>query len=84
VSVHVVNKETYFYQIIKILGTSCDANEIQQLVLRGKEFISASNPTPPFLLPIKSREEIVINEFAHNLRFSRIHRQFISLHSTTI
>lgn len=73
VSVHIVSKETGFYKIIKILGTSCDANEIEQLVLRGKQFISASNPAQPFLLPIKSREEIVIDEFVHSLRSSQIH-----------
>ena len=73
ISVHVVSKETGSYKIIKVLGTSCDAQEIEQLVLRGKQFINAGNPAQPWLLPVKTSEELAVEEFIHNLKSSQIH-----------
>ena len=73
ISVHVVSKETGSYKIIKVLGTSCDAQEIEQLVLRGKQFINAGNPAQPWLLPVKTSEELAVEEFIYNLKSSQIH-----------
>lgn len=73
VSVHIVSKEGGFYQTIKTLGSSRDVHEIEQLVLRGKQFILAGNPAQPWLLPVKTREEIAVEEFVDGLRSAQIH-----------
>ena len=73
ISVHIVSKEGGVYKTIKTIGTSCDAHEIEQLVLRGKQFLCADNSAQPWLLPVKTREEIAVEEFVHGLRSAQIH-----------
>ena len=72
VSVQIINKDNG-YKVVRTIGSSYDANEIEQLVLRGKQFLSADNPAQPLLLPVKTREEIVIDEFVQGLKSSQIH-----------
>ena len=52
VSVQIINKDNG-YKVVRTIGSSYDANEIEQLVLRGKQFLSADNPAQPLLLRLK-------------------------------
>lgn len=72
VSVQVINKDNG-YRVVRTIGSSYDANEVEQLVLRGKQFINASNPAQPWLLQVKTREEIAIDEFVDGLSSAQIH-----------
>lgn len=72
VSVQIISKEDGNYRVIQTVGSSQDVHEIEQLVLQGKQIIHASAPEQPWLLPVKSREELAVEEFVAGLSSSQI------------
>lgn len=72
ISVHVIQKGNG-YKIVKTLGTSTDAAEIERLVIQGRQFIRSLQSAQPYLLPVASREDQVVKSFVSSLKSSQIH-----------
>ncbi|HBB66606.1 MAG: transposase [Elusimicrobia bacterium GWA2_56_46] len=72
ISVQVINKDNG-YKVVATIGASHDANEIERLVIRGRQFIKSLQPPQPYLFPNVSHEDQVINAFVDSLSSSQIH-----------
>jgi len=72
ISVQVIQKDTG-YKVIRTIGSSSDANTIERMVIQGKQFIKSLNPAQPYLLPVASREDQVVDAFIASLNSSQIH-----------
>ena len=72
ISVQVINKDNG-YKVVATIGASHDANEIERLVIRGRQFIKPLQPPQPYLFPNVSHEDQVINAFVDSLSSSQIH-----------
>lgn len=72
VSVQVIQKDNG-YKVVRTIGSSSDANEIEQLVIQGRQFIKSLEPAQPYLLPVASREDQAIDAFVASLNSSQIH-----------
>ena len=60
VSVQIISKENGYYQVVKTLGSSSDKDEIERLVLKGKSIIHAGPPGQPWLFPIKTEQDLIV------------------------
>lgn len=72
VSVQVIQKNNG-YKVVKTIGASSDAVEIERLVIQGRQFIKSLQPAQPYLLPVVSREDQVVEAFVSSLNSSQIH-----------
>jgi len=72
VSVQVIKKDNG-YKVVRPLGSPCDANEIERLVIHGKQFIKSLEPAQPYLLPVASHDEQLVDAFVSSLNSSQIH-----------
>ncbi len=72
VSIQVIQKNNG-YKVVKTIGASNDAVEIERLVIQGRQFIKSLQPAQPYLLPVASREDQVVEAFVSSLNSSQIH-----------
>lgn len=72
VSVQVIQKDNG-YKVVKTIGASSDAVEIERLEIQGRQFIKSLQPPRPYLLPVVSRNDQVVEVFASSLKSSQIH-----------
>jgi hypothetical protein len=66
-SVQIIEKRGGGYRVVQTLGSSRDVHEVEQLFLRGQQIVHAPAPTQPWLLPIKSKEDLAIESFVGSL-----------------
>lgn len=72
VSVQIIDKENGCYQVVETLGSSKDIHEIERLFLEGQQIIHAAQPGQQWLFPVKSKEELVIENFVGGLTNAQI------------
>jgi len=72
ISVQIIQKDNG-YKVFKTIGSSSDPDEIECLVLRGKHFIKSSDTQQPYLLPVASREDAVVDAFISDLANAQVH-----------
>lgn len=72
ISVQVIQKENG-YKVVRTIGSSSDANEVERLVIQGRRFIKSLQAPQPYLLPVASREDQVVDAFVASLSSSQIH-----------
>lgn len=72
ISVQVIKKDGG-YKVVRTIGSSHDANEIERLVIQGRQFIKSLQPAQPCLFPLASHDEQVIDAFVASLDSSQIH-----------
>lgn len=72
VSVQIIQKDNG-YKVFKTIGASSDPDEIERLVLRGKNFIRTSDTRQPYLLPVASREDAAVDAFIDELGNAQVH-----------
>lgn len=73
VTVQLVDKRNGRYRIAQTFGTSGDIHEIERLVLQAKQALHANPDGQPWLLPVKSREDLAIETFVTGLSSSQVH-----------
>ncbi len=72
ISVQVIQKDNG-YKVVRSIGSSSDAGEIERLVIQGRQYIKSLLPPQPYLLPVASHEGQVIDAFVASLNSSQIH-----------
>lgn len=72
VSVQVISKDTG-YRVVRTIGSSCDADEIERLVIQGHQFIKSLQPAQPSLFPVSSHDGQVVDAFVASLSGSQVH-----------
>ena len=72
VSVQLIEKKNGVYRVVRTLGSSSDPDEIQRLLLQGKQIIHTPPPGTQWLFPIKTKEDVVIENFVSGLSNTQI------------
>lgn len=73
VSVQIIDKKNGYYQVVNTIGSSHDIHEIERFVLEGQQIIHAPAPGQQWLFPVKSKQELAIENFVANLANAQIH-----------
>jgi transposase len=73
VSVQIIEKKEGRYKVVRTVGSSDDPNDIERFVLEGQQIIHAPKPGEQWLLPLKSPQELAIENFVANLSNAQIH-----------
>lgn len=72
VSVQIIDKQGGRYRVVRTIGSSCDAQEIESLTLQAQQTLNANAPGQPWLLAVKSPEEVAIETFVAGLSAAQI------------
>ena len=72
VSIQIITKKNGYYQVVQTLGSSKDIHEIERLFLRGQQIINAPPPGAQWLFPIKSKEDITVENFVADISNTQI------------
>lgn len=72
VSIQVIDK-TLGYKVVKTIGSARNANEIEMLLARAKEFIQTSDGKQTELFHSKTKEEVAVDNFLAELSNAQIH-----------
>lgn len=73
VSVQIIDKQGGKYRVAQTIGSSRDVQEIERFVLQANQALHASPLQQPWLLPVKSREEVAVEVFVASLATAQIH-----------
>jgi len=72
ISVQIIEKQDGRYRVVQTIGSSCDVQEVECLVMQAQQILHANPPDQPWLLPVKSREEVAIENFVAGLSTAHI------------
>jgi len=72
ISVQIIEKTGGGYRVVETLGSSRDVHEVERLFLQGQQIVHAPAPTQPWLLPVKSKEELAIESFVGSLSNAQV------------
>lgn len=72
VSVQIISKENGYYQVVETLGSSSDKDEIERLVLKGKSIVHAGPPGQPWLFPLRTQQDLIVENCYSSLSNKQI------------
>jgi hypothetical protein len=72
ISVQIIEKRDGRYHVVETVGSSRDIHEIERLVLQGKQILHSNPPGQPWLLSVKSSEDLVVEKFVAGLAAAQI------------
>ncbi|MEK7109659.1 MAG: IS1634 family transposase [Patescibacteria group bacterium] len=72
VSVQIIDKKNGCYQVVQTIGSSKDIHEIERFFLQGQQIIHAVPPGTQWLFPVKSKEELAVENFVANLSGAQV------------
>jgi transposase len=72
ISVQLIEKTDGVYRVVRTLGSSRDPDEIQRLLLQGKQIVHAPPPGTQWLFSIKTKEDAAIENFVSGLSNAQI------------
>lgn len=72
VSVQIIDRQGGRYRVAQTIGSSRDVQEIERFVLQANQALHANPPEQPWLLPVKSREEVAVEAFVASLATAQI------------
>lgn len=72
VSVQLIDKKAGGYRVARTLGSSRDIEEIERLVLQGKQIVHSNPPEQSWLFPVKSASDLAIESFVASLTTAQI------------
>lgn len=71
ISVQIIDKKNG-YKVIQTIGSSKDISEIERFCLQAKQIIHSPEPGQQMLFTIKSKEEMVVENFVENLANTQV------------
>jgi transposase len=72
VSVQIIEKRDGIYRVVQTLGSSLDVHDIERLVLQGQQIVHQAPPGTQWLFPVKSKEELTVENFVAGLSNAQI------------
>jgi hypothetical protein len=72
VSVQIIEKKKGCYRVIRTLGASRDLDEIERLLRQGQQIIHTPPTGTQWLFPLKSKEELAVENFVDELSNAHI------------
>jgi hypothetical protein len=72
VSVQIIEKKNGRYRVIQTVGSSQDVHTIERLVLQAKSILHAPPPGTQWLFPVKTNEELVVENFVAGLSNAQV------------
>ena len=73
VSVQIIEKHGGRYRVVKNLGSSSDVQEVERLFQQAQQTLHADQPGQSWLFPVKSREQVAIEDFVAGLSTAQVH-----------
>lgn len=72
-SIQIIDKTNGRYRVVQTLGSSKNLDEIERFSLRARQIIHANPEGQTWLFPLKSKEELAVENFLENLSSAQIH-----------
>lgn len=72
ISVQIIEKRAGRYRVVQTVGSSDDIHEVERLLSQARQILHANAPGQPWLLPVKSQEELAVEQFVAGLSSAQV------------
>lgn len=72
VSVQIVDKSGGYYKVVQSVGSSHNKDEIERLWFHAQRIIHADAPSQQWLFPVKTKEDLAVENFVHGLTNAQV------------